>query len=197
MPFPPPSPGVQTATLYVEQGKSPTQNELRVYRLGLPALRRVRVAMRPSPNTNQMTVPGRWWCSCRCQVRFPKRDLGGYPDLWLAPSLVTIPPTGAGIMSVFEVFLPRLPEVDSVTFYFSTELKDPALWTDVWGYPDGRDHNFDGFFLTPYGSGVFLRRAPGDGGDDDDEHALELETIYKDRRKEALERINPTRPRRR
>ncbi len=213
MPFPPPSPGVQIATLFCEENRSPTQNSLRVYALGLPALRRVRVAMKVSPMVNQLTVPIRWWANCRATLKFPRRDLapvgvpvsslpaqgpaGGSTDVHLSPSLVIVPSLGAPVMAIFDVFLPTLPLVDYVTIYFSTENKDPSAQCYVFGYPDGGRHDYDGFFLTPYGSGVYLRRTPGDGGDDDDEHALELEEVNRDTRQDALERINPKRRRKR
>ena len=172
MPFPPPSPGRQTATLYPEERRSPTENQLRVYRLGLSALRRVRVAMKVSPMTNQVAYPGQWWCNARSTLRFPERDLfpvgsgpNGNKDIHFAPSLVPVPALGAGLMSVFELYLPPQPEVESVTFYFSSELDPPAAQTYVFGYPDSGRHDFDGLFLTPSGPGSFLRREPGDGGD--------------------------------
>lgn len=171
MPAPPPSPGVQVATLFVEEKRSPTNNELTVYALGLPALRRVRVAFRVSNRTNQVTKPAPWWVSVRSKLAFPLRDLAPlgteYTEMWSAPSMVPIPPLGAPLMSILELFLPALPQVASVTFRFSAQLNDPATDSEVWGYPDSTPHNYDGLFLLPYGSGVFLRREVGDDGNDD------------------------------
>ena len=166
-----PSPGVQSTLLYVEAKRSPTQNELTVWALGLPALRRVQVAMRVSNRTNQVQHPAPWWVNARATLAFPLRDLApigtDYTDIHFAPSLVPIPPLGAPLMMILELYLPALPQVASVTFLFSAQLDDPATDTVVVGYPDSQPHDYNGLFLTPYGSGVFLRRQPGDNGNDD------------------------------
>lgn len=165
-----PGPGVQTATLFVEENRSSTKDELTVFALGLPALRRVAVAMRVSNKTNQVQHPGPWWVNARAKLAFPLRDLApigtDYTDIHYAPSLVPIPPLGAPLMMILELYMPALPQVESVTFKFSSELNDPATDTVVWGYPDSQPHDYSGLFLLPYGSGVFLRRQKGDNGDD-------------------------------
>lgn len=165
-----PGPGVQSAILYVEEHRSATGNQLVVSGLGLPALRRVRICMRVSNRRNQATKPAPWWVSARATVKAPQRDLapiggtfdGAYQDIWMAPSLVPIPPLGAPLMAIATLFCPLRPRIASVTLYFSAELKDPETDTVVWGYPESTPHNYDGLFLSPFGHGPVLRRPPDD-----------------------------------
>jgi hypothetical protein len=163
-------PGTQVAELFVEAERSPTKNYLYVSALGLPALRRVRIAMRPSNRTNQVTRPAPWWVNARAVVQAPETDLapiggtyrGAYQDIHFAPSLVFVPPLGSPLMSVFEIFLPAAPRVMAVSILFSAELDAPATNTYAWGYPDATPHDYDGMFLTPFGVGPVLRRDPDD-----------------------------------
>jgi hypothetical protein len=167
--FPPPSPGVQTAILRTQTHHSPTNNNLRVYALGLASLRHVRIAMAASQMTNLEPAPQWWVVNAYCALKFPQRDLSpigsGANELALSPSVVTIPSLGARTMAILDLYLPRYPEVLFVNLYFSTYLDGPTAQTYVMGYPDGAPHSYDGMFLTPSGPGVFLRRDEGGAHD--------------------------------
>jgi hypothetical protein len=175
-----PSPGPQSAICYVEQKRSPTENELTVWALGLPALRRVRVCMRVSNKRNQVELPSPWWVSARATCKYPLTDLapvgnlkeGGYTDIWAAPSMVYVPPLGGPLMATFLLYIPDEPRIASVTLKFNAELDAPQTETVVWGYPDSTPHPYDGLLLTPVGNSPVLQRAPNDNAP---ELATELE----------------------
>ena len=170
MASPVPSPGPQSAVCYVEERRSATRNELTVWALGLPALRRVRVVVRVSNKRNQEELPAPFWVSARTTCKYPITDLapcgdtyeGAAKDIWAAPSLVYVPSLGGPVMATFLLYSPDEPRVVSATLKINFELDGPQTETIVWGYPDSTPHPYDGLLLTPVGKSPVLQRDPND-----------------------------------
>ena len=134
MASPVPSPGPQSAVCYVEERRSATRNELTVWALGLPALRRVRVVVRVSNKRNQEELPAPFWVSARTTCKYPITDLapcgdtyeGAAKDIWAAPSLVYVPSLGGPVMATFLLYIPDEPRVVSATLNYGALELDTA-----------------------------------------------------------------------
>jgi hypothetical protein len=130
-----------------------------------PGIRRLDIVLFPSVDTRNETSDVWWVLSAWATVTDPADYLpglapstptppGGTPApqfINLSPSLLIIPPLGAGGMHIATAFWPELPPASAISVLFSTPADQPQGNALVFGYASATPHNDAGLFRAPYG----------------------------------------------
>jgi hypothetical protein len=120
----------------------------------LPGIRRLDIVLCASIDTRRDTSEIWWALSAWATILDPADNLPGFtspPYVNIAPSLVWVPPLGAGVMHVVTIFWPALPPASELSVKFSTAADQPEGNAIAFGYANTTPHNENGIFVSPYG----------------------------------------------